>query len=89
PVTFFGVPLPATVVRTQYRAEQKAVVTRTETLAADLARDRIYSAILSDLPECELRSSEETIETTNDAVRLRLKITARANIARVVESGGL
>lgn len=86
PLTFFGLPLPATVVRTQCRTQRETQVVLTPEQATDIARNKIYDAIAADLPECEMRDREEQVETTDTGVRMRMKITARADIAQVVEN---
>ena len=85
PIQFFGLPLPATLVRTQHRSIEPKVIPVSEAFAADLARDRIYDALTADFLEVEVRESTESITVRDDAIVMRIKIRARADIAKVVE----
>ncbi len=85
PLTFFGMPLPATVIKTQYREDVEQSINLTQDSALELARSKIYEKLASDLPECEVLSLLETTHATETHLTLTIEFSASANIAKVVE----
>ncbi len=85
PLTFLGMPLPATIIKTQYRANETIFVNLTPEQATNIARSRIYSTLSADLPECKVLSSSESVTVENTNVNLKITFNASANIAKVVE----
>ncbi len=85
PLTFLGMPLPATVIKTQYRNTETITVNLSQQQATDIARSRIYSTIASDLPECKVLSFTQSVSANQTQVTLKIAFNANANIAKVVE----
>ncbi len=89
PVTFLGLPLPATLVTKQYRTDVKQTVLLSTEKALNIARGMIYEKLAEDLPECDVLAFHESVTEENGQITLRADINARANIAKVVEGWNL
>ncbi len=85
PLAIFGLPLPATIKTVKYREITNENIIYTEEQAQNIARDKIYTQIYEDLPECEIISANESVEITENSIILRIEFDAIANIAIVQE----
>ncbi len=89
PVTIFGMPLPATLIKTQQRQLENHIVKLTEEQAIDVAKSLIYEKLAQDLPECTVISFTQTVDETDKNITLTMEFNASANIAKVVEGWNL
>lgn len=89
PLSVFDFVLPFTVTETQTREYTPFTVTYTPTQAADTARARIYSELYTNFPDAEIITKSETIENEENAVKVSVKFTFTADIAKTVPFGGV
>lgn len=84
PLTLWGLPLPATLERTVWRAPQTVRQRLSPQQAQDTALAKLYAALAAELPGCRVRAAAVRAEQNGDAVTVHLQVTVRANIARMV-----
>lgn len=84
PLSIFGFRLPATVYEYEVRQTQLTQIELTPEQAVHIARRKIYDTIYETLPEVQILSAAEHIETHENKVVFSLKINAKANISKQV-----
>ncbi len=86
-MSLFGFLLPFTVTQTQTREYMPCIVTYTQKQAADIARQKIYDKLYADFSDAVIIAQSETIENSKSSVRVSIKFTFTADIAKTVPFG--
>lgn len=86
-LTVWGFALPVTVERTQLRAMETVRASLSPALAAQKARLQIYREVAREYPGYVLESCSETLDQTQQAVSVTMRLTLTADIARQVPHG--
>ncbi len=85
PLSLFGMPLPATIEHKTQRHVELTTINYTVQQATDIAKDKIYTKISEDLPECEIINYTQTVQEGDDSITVSIEFDAIANIAKIQE----